>query len=77
MTRERHLLRNYVFQANEGDAVVASKQMYFPSCPNLIGIENLLREAILIEESEHYDTFSDTDRQEFLFRIFKTFVIGG
>ena len=38
---------------------------------------NLLREAILVEESEHYDTFSDTDRQEFLFRIFKTFVIGG
>jgi hypothetical protein len=26
MTRERHLLRHYIFQTNEGDVVVASKQ---------------------------------------------------
>jgi hypothetical protein len=29
MTRERHLLRHYIFQTNEGDVVVASKQNKF------------------------------------------------
>ena len=28
MTRERHLLRHYFFQTNEGGVVVASKQIF-------------------------------------------------
>jgi len=42
-----------------------------------IPVVNLIREAILMEESELYDTFSQEDRQEFLYRIFSHVVFGG
>eukprot|EP00439_Symbiodinium_sp_Y106_P075280 s331_g14.t2 len=42
-----------------------------------VPIVNLIREAILMEESELYDTFSEQDRREFLFRIFQHLIFGG
>jgi len=35
------------------------------------------REALIMEESELYDTFSEADRKEFLFHIFRNVMIGG
>lgn len=35
------------------------------------------RQLILREESEHYDLFSQNERDELLFRIFKALVLGG
>mmetsp|Transcript_57605 Transcript_57605/g.134116 ORF Transcript_57605/g.134116 Transcript_57605/m.134116 type:complete len:262 (+) Transcript_57605:36-821(+) len=42
-----------------------------------VPIVNLVREAILVEESELYDAFSGQDRREFLFCIFSHLVFGG
>mmetsp|Transcript_36780 Transcript_36780/g.68449 ORF Transcript_36780/g.68449 Transcript_36780/m.68449 type:complete len:263 (-) Transcript_36780:46-834(-) len=42
-----------------------------------VPIVNLIREAMLMDESELYDTFSENDRREFLFRIFQHLVFGG
>merc|ERR1719463_945290 len=42
-----------------------------------VPIHNLIREAILMEESELYDAFSREDRKEFLFRIFSHVIFGG
>merc|ERR1719375_161830 len=42
-----------------------------------VPIHNLIREAILMEESELYDAFSVKDRKEFLFRIFSHVLFGG
>ncbi|CAJ1452766.1 unnamed protein product, partial [Effrenium voratum] len=42
-----------------------------------VPIVNLIREAILMEESELYDTFSPEDRREFLLRIFQHLIFGG
>lgn len=42
-----------------------------------VPIHNLIREAILMEESELYDAFSIQERKEFLFRIFSHVVFGG
>merc|ERR1719183_1385981 len=42
-----------------------------------VPIVNLVREAILLEESDLYDSFSDKDRKEFLFHIFKHIMFGG
>lgn len=42
-----------------------------------VPIVNLIREAILVEESELYDTFSEQERKEFLFRIFSHLQFGG
>merc|ERR1712070_1181539 len=42
-----------------------------------VAINNLIRESILMEESELYDAFSRDDRKEFLFRIFSHVVFGG
>merc|ERR1719281_194066 len=42
-----------------------------------VPIVNLIREAILLEDSELYDTFSEKERKEFLFRIFSHLVFGG
>lgn len=42
-----------------------------------IPIVNLVREVILLEESELYDAFSAAERKEFLFRIFSHVVFGG
>lgn len=42
-----------------------------------VPILNMVREAIMMEESEIYDAFSVKDRKEFLFRIFSHVVFGG
>jgi len=40
-------------------------------------INNLIREAIMMEESELYDAFTDQERREFLLRIFQHLIFGG
>jgi len=42
-----------------------------------VPIVNLIREVILLEESELYDEFTEKERKEFLFRIFSHLVFGG
>jgi len=42
-----------------------------------VPINNIIREVILCEESELYDTFSEQDRKEFLFKIFSHLIFGG
>merc|ERR1719261_1424836 len=42
-----------------------------------VPILNLIREVILMEESELYDAFTQKDRKEFLFRIFSHVLFGG
>eukprot|EP01017_Pseudomicrothorax_dubius_P033633 TRINITY_DN451_c0_g1_i4.p1 TRINITY_DN451_c0_g1~~TRINITY_DN451_c0_g1_i4.p1 ORF type:complete len:252 (+),score=51.97 TRINITY_DN451_c0_g1_i4:61-756(+) len=42
-----------------------------------ITIQDLLRECILMEESEYYDVFSTEERQQFLFHVFTLLVLGG
>merc|ERR1719198_1990388 len=42
-----------------------------------VPILNLIREVILMDESELYDAFSEQDRKEFLFRIFSHLIFGG
>eukprot|EP00929_Paragymnodinium_shiwhaense_P077519 TRINITY_DN39915_c0_g1_i1.p1 TRINITY_DN39915_c0_g1~~TRINITY_DN39915_c0_g1_i1.p1 ORF type:complete len:267 (+),score=66.66 TRINITY_DN39915_c0_g1_i1:99-899(+) len=42
-----------------------------------VPIVNLIREAMLMEESELYDTFTEQERKEFLYCIFKHIVFGG
>lgn|ERR1712232_110682 len=42
-----------------------------------VPIVNLIREAMLMEESELYDTFSEQDRKEFLYCIFMHLIFGG
>jgi len=42
-----------------------------------VPIVNLIREVILMEESELYDAFSEQERKEFLFWIFSHLVFGG
>lgn len=42
-----------------------------------VPIVDLVRETILMEESEMYDAFSEQERKEFLFRIFSHLVFGG
>merc|ERR1719214_221685 len=42
-----------------------------------VPIHNLIREVILMEESEMYDAFSEKERKEFLFRIFSHIIFGG
>merc|ERR1719235_559642 len=42
-----------------------------------VPILNMVREAIMMEESEIYDAFSVKDRKEFLFRIFSHVLFGG
>lgn len=42
-----------------------------------VPIINLLREVILMGDSEMYDEFSEQERKEFLFRIFSHVVFGG
>ena len=37
----------------------------------------MVREAIYFEESEHYELYSEEERNEFLFHIFKSMIIGG
>ncbi|CEL98580.1 unnamed protein product [Vitrella brassicaformis CCMP3155] len=42
-----------------------------------IPIVNMLRECLLMEESEHWEVFSEQDRCEFLLMIFQHLVVGG
>merc|ERR1719330_372654 len=42
-----------------------------------VPINNIIREVILCEDSDLYDTFSQQDRKEFLFRIFSHLIFGG
>jgi len=42
-----------------------------------VPITDLIREVIMMEESELYDTFSEQERKEFLFRIFSHLIFGG
>merc|ERR1711879_325627 len=42
-----------------------------------VPILNLIREVILMDESELYDAFTEKERKEFLFRIFSHIVFGG
>ncbi|XP_008943940.1 PREDICTED: uncharacterized protein C11orf70 homolog, partial [Merops nubicus] len=40
-------------------------------------ISDELRKLLLLEDSDYYDLFSQSDRQEFLFCLFKHLCIGG
>ncbi|NXC20101.1 CF300 protein, partial [Corythaeola cristata] len=40
-------------------------------------ISDELRKVLLLEDSDHYDLFSQSDRKEFLFCLFKHLCIGG
>ncbi|XP_013811431.1 cilia- and flagella-associated protein 300 isoform X2 [Apteryx mantelli] len=40
-------------------------------------ISDELRKALLLEDSDHYDLFSQSDRKEFLFCLFKHLCLGG
>lgn len=40
-------------------------------------INTVLKEVLLMEESDLYDTYTAKERKEFIFRIFKHLVIGG
>ncbi|NXY49914.1 CF300 protein, partial [Ceuthmochares aereus] len=40
-------------------------------------ISDELRKVLLLEDSDHYDIFSQSDRKEFLFCLFKHLCIGG
>merc|ERR1719389_372908 len=42
-----------------------------------VPILNMIREVIMMEDSELYDAFSEKDRKEFLFRIFSHLIFGG
>jgi len=42
-----------------------------------VPILNLVREVILMDESELYDAFTEKERKEFLFRIFSHLIFGG
>ncbi|EAR99613.2 hypothetical protein TTHERM_00586530 (macronuclear) [Tetrahymena thermophila SB210] len=42
-----------------------------------IQINDLVRECLIKEESEHYEIFSEEDRKQFLFRLFQLVVLGG
>lgn len=38
---------------------------------------SLFHKVLLLEDSDHYDIFSESDRKEFLFCLFKHLCIGG
>eukprot|EP00357_Protocruzia_adherens_P023585 CAMPEP_0114981610 /NCGR_PEP_ID=MMETSP0216-20121206/5636_1 /TAXON_ID=223996 /ORGANISM="Protocruzia adherens, Strain Boccale" /LENGTH=196 /DNA_ID=CAMNT_0002343293 /DNA_START=51 /DNA_END=641 /DNA_ORIENTATION=+ len=42
-----------------------------------IQIADLLKQALLIEESENYDLYTEDEKKEFLFHVFKRLAIGG
>ncbi|KAK2517355.1 hypothetical protein Q9233_013211 [Columba guinea] len=49
----------------------------YDDCYDDILISDELRKVLLLEDSDHYDLFSQLDRQEFLFCLFKHLCIGG
>ena len=40
-------------------------------------ISDELRKMLLLDDSDHYEVYSEKDRSEFLFRIFKHICLGG
>ncbi|KAM3128571.1 hypothetical protein pb186bvf_019339 [Paramecium bursaria] len=42
-----------------------------------IPINDLVRQALILEDSEHYCAFNEQDRQEFIFKLFQILVLGG
>lgn len=40
-------------------------------------ISDLLRKTLLVQDYDHYELFSATDRQEFIFQLFKSLCLGG
>ncbi|XP_025070472.1 uncharacterized protein C11orf70 homolog [Alligator sinensis] len=42
-----------------------------------IPISDELRKVLLLEDSDHFDLFSQSEREEFLFRLFKHLCLGG
>lgn len=42
-----------------------------------IQVADLLRELLLVSDSEHYALFSETERAEFQFRLFRALALGG
>ncbi|NXR14054.1 CF300 protein, partial [Semnornis frantzii] len=49
----------------------------YDDCYDDILIADELRKVLLVEDSDHYDLFSQLDRKEFLFCLFKHLCIGG
>ncbi|CDI97575.1 hypothetical protein EmuJ_000136200 [Echinococcus multilocularis] len=45
-------------------------------CESLV-VNDCLKRALCIQNSEFYDLFNETEREEFLFRLFRHIVIGG
>ena len=52
-------------------------RMTFGDIIDSIDINSHIREAFLMEESEHYDKFSEEDKKELLIQLFKILIIGG
>ena len=42
-----------------------------------IQVEDELRKCLLDEESENFHIFDESERDEFIFNLFRTIVIGG
>jgi len=40
-------------------------------------VNNELSKLMLMEDSDHYDTFSESERSELIFRLFKHLILGG
>ena len=38
---------------------------------------HVMLQMLLLEDSDHYDVYSDSEREEFLFRLFKHVCLGG
>ncbi|NXI59605.1 CF300 protein, partial [Chloroceryle aenea] len=57
----------------ENGDIVKCYDDYYDDIP----ISDELRKVLLLEDSDHYDLFSQLDRKEFLFCLFKHLCIGG
>lgn len=68
-----------IFDKLEEDRIVVRGHIrgQFEEIYEEIQVADELRAALLLEDSEQYCTFSEADRQEFLFRLFKLLVLGG
>lgn len=57
----------------EGGSIKKCLDEYFED----IVVSDELRKVLLIEESDNYEIYSDSERDQFLFRLFKHVCIGG
>lgn len=57
----------------EGGSIKKCLDEYFED----IVVSDELRKLLLIEESDNYEIYSDSERNQFLFRLFKHICIGG